>query len=78
MTSEPPLQQRYSQAVRDETGASFAAITEPDVTLSGSIFARPVAGREQVLLALRTASGIYDQITFTSAVEAPGRACRLP
>jgi len=29
VTSELFLQQRYSQAVRDDTGQSFAAITEP-------------------------------------------------
>ena len=49
-------------------------ITEPDIVLSGSIFARPIAGRAQVWLTLRTAAGIYDQLTFTSAAEAPGRA----
>ena len=74
MTGEPSLQERYAQAVRDDTGESFAAITEPDITLSGSIFARPIAGRAQVLLTLRTASGIYDELTFTSAAEAPSRA----
>jgi hypothetical protein len=74
VASEPSLQDRYAQAVRDDTGVSFAAITEPDITLSGSIFARPIAGRAQVLLTLRTASGIYDKLTFTTAAEAPGRA----
>jgi hypothetical protein len=42
MTSEPSLQERYSQAFRDDTGESFAAITEPDIVLSGSIFSRPI------------------------------------
>lgn len=74
MASGPSLQERYARAVRDDTGASFAAITEPDITLSGSIFARPITGRAQVLLALRTASGIYDKLTFTTAAEEPGRA----
>lgn len=74
MTSELSLQHRYSQAVRDDTGQSFAAITEPDVALSGSIFCMPVTGRAPVLLTLRTASAIYDELTFTSATEAPGRA----
>ena len=68
------LQQRYSQAVRDGTGQSFAAITEPEVALSGSIFSMPVIGRAPVLLTLRTASGIYDELTFTVATEAPRRA----
>ena len=43
MTSEPSVQERYSQAFRDGTGESFAAITEPDIVLSGSIFSRPIA-----------------------------------
>ena len=74
MTSEPSLQERYSQAFRDDTGESFAAVTEPDIMLSGSIFSQPIAGRAQVWLTLRTAAGIYDELTFTTAVEAPGRA----
>jgi hypothetical protein len=74
IVTEPSLQERYSQAVRDDTGESFAAITEPDITLSGSIFSRPIAGRPQVWLTLRTAAGIYDELTFTGAAEAPGRA----
>ena len=74
MTSEPSLQQRYSRAFQDDTGESFAAITEPDIMLSGSIFCRPVAGRAQVWLTLRTAAGIYDEFRFTSAAEVPGRA----
>ncbi len=68
------LQERYSRAVRDGTGQSFAAMTEPDVALSGSIFSVPVTGRAPVLLTLRTASGIYDELTFTDAAEEPGRA----
>jgi hypothetical protein len=39
VTSEPSVSERYSQAFRDDTGESFAAITEPDIVLSGSIFA---------------------------------------
>ncbi len=74
MTNESSLRERYSQAFRDDTGESFAAITEPDIMLYGSIFARPIAGRAQVWLTLRTAAGIYDELTFTSAADAPGRA----
>ncbi len=74
MTSDLSLQERYAQAFRDVTGEAFAAITEPGVVLSGSVFARPVAGRAQVWLTLRTASDIYDKITFTGAAEAPGRS----
>lgn len=74
MPSEPSLQERYSQAFRDDTGESFAAITEPDIMLSGSIFSGAIAGRAQVWLTLRTAAGIYDEFTFTSAAEVAGRA----
>ena len=74
MASEPSLQARYSQAFRDDTGESFATITEPDIALSGSIFSRPISGRAQVWLTLRTSAGIYDELTFTTAAEAPGRA----
>jgi hypothetical protein len=74
VTGEPSVQERYSQAFRDDTGESFAAITEPDIMLSGSIFSQPTAGRAQVWLTLRTAAGIYDELTFVSAAEAPGRA----
>ena len=72
--AEPSVQERYSRAFRDDTGESFAAITEPDMVLSGSIFSRSIAGRVQVWLTLRTAAGLYDELTFTSAAEAPGRA----
>ena len=74
MTSEPSVSERYSQAFRDDTGESFATITEPDIALSGSIFSRPISGRAQVWLTLRTSAGIYDELTFTTAAEAPGRA----
>jgi len=74
MTSALSLQERYAQAVRDDSGESFAALTEPDITLSGSVFAWPITGRAQVQLALRTASGIYDELTFTGATELPDRA----
>jgi hypothetical protein len=53
------------------TGESFAAITEPDVMLSASIFSRPIAGRVQVWLTLRTAAGIYDEIVFTVGRSVP-------
>jgi hypothetical protein len=73
-TGGPTLQERYARAFQDDTGEFFAAITDPGVMLSGSIFARPIAGRAPVWLTLRTAAGIYDKLTFTSAAETPGRA----
>jgi hypothetical protein len=57
MDSSSPFQERYSQAFRDDTGGSFTAITEPGIPLSGSVFSRPIAGRAQVWLTLRTAAG---------------------
>jgi hypothetical protein len=71
VTGEPSVSERYSQAFRDDTGESFAAITEPDIVLSGSIFSRPIAGRARVWLTLRTAAGIYDELTFTTGRSAP-------
>ena len=41
VTSEPSLQERYSQAFRDDTGASFAAITEPDMSTDALPEPRP-------------------------------------
>jgi hypothetical protein len=60
---------RWAQSFLDDTGNSFAAIVDPDISLEGSIFSRPIAGRGQVWTALRTAAGIYDTLTFTSAAE---------
>lgn len=74
MTSAPTLQDRYTRAFRDDTGESFAAITAPDITLSGSTMSRPIAGRDQVWLVLHAAAGVYDELTFTSAAETPGQA----
>jgi hypothetical protein len=47
VTGEPAVSERYSQAFRDDTGESFAAITEPDIVLSGSVFARPIEPRHE-------------------------------
>jgi hypothetical protein len=60
---------RWAQSFLDDTGNSFAAIVNPDVSLEGSIFSRPIAGRGQVWTAPRMAAGIYNTLTFTSAAE---------
>jgi hypothetical protein len=64
MTSPP--QQRWSKAFTDRDGGAFAAIVSPDVKLNGSVFARPVHGRDTARAILRTASEVYDSLTFTS------------
>ena len=65
--------ERWSRSFADPSGDAFAAIVSPDVELDGSIFARPVHGRHAVWTTLRTASGIYDSLTFTSEATSEGR-----
>ena len=69
MTGAGSSRDRWAQSFLDDTGNSFAATVDPDISLEGSIFSRPIAGRGQVWTALRTAAGIYDTVTFTSAAE---------
>jgi hypothetical protein len=71
---------RWAQSFLDDTGNSFAAIVDPDISLEGSIFSRPIAGRGQVWTALRTAAGEklsrpVDQDLFVTAGSwVPGRS----
>jgi hypothetical protein len=58
--------QRWSESFSDPSGQAFAAIVNPGIELDGSIFARPVHGRDDVWTTLRAAPGIYDSLTFTS------------
>jgi hypothetical protein len=50
----------WAEALRDESGATFARVVAPHVRLEGSIFATPIDGREQVWTSLRTGGGITD------------------
>ncbi len=66
--------QRWSESFTDGSGAAFAAIVRADVVLEGSIFSRPVHGRQAVWTTLRTAAGIYDTLAFTGNAERDGHA----
>jgi hypothetical protein len=60
--------QRWSEVFADPTGAAFAQIVSPDLTLEGSILARPVHGPDAVWTVLTTASDVYDTLAFTAAI----------
>jgi hypothetical protein len=64
----------WRQALGDASGAAFAEAATPNVRLEGSIFARPIIGREKVWTSLRAAGRITDSLTFTHESTAPGRS----
>jgi hypothetical protein len=64
----------WTRALRDESGATFAQVAAPHVRLEGSIFARPIDGREKVWTSLRAGGGITDTLSFTHESAAPGRS----
>jgi hypothetical protein len=63
----------WSSALRDESGASFGELTVPQVRLEGSVFARPIDGREKVWASLRTGGGITDSLSFIHESTTPDR-----
>ena len=67
------LGRRWADAFADPSGEAFAALVSRDVELDGCIFARPVHGRHAALTALATASGIYNDMSFTSETATGGR-----
>jgi hypothetical protein len=64
----------WTGALRDESGATFAQVAAPHVRLEGSIFARPIDGREKVWASLRAGGSITDTLSFTHESAAPGRS----
>jgi hypothetical protein len=64
----------WTRALRDESGATFAQVAAPHVRLEGSIFARPIDGREKVWASLRAGGSITDTLSFTHESAAPGRS----
>jgi hypothetical protein len=58
----------------DESGAKFGEVVTPHVRLEGSIFARPIGGREKVWTSLRTAGGITDTLSLTLESTASDRS----
>jgi hypothetical protein len=63
----------WSAAVSDVSGNTFAASVSPDFVLEGSIFMRPITGRDSAFAALRASSGIYDSLQFTRELSGDGR-----
>jgi hypothetical protein len=55
----------WRAALGDKSGAMFAEFVAPHVRLEGSIYARPVNGREKVWKSMRTAGGITSFLRFT-------------
>jgi hypothetical protein len=74
MTNQLNHKQRWSESFTDPSGAAFAAIVRADVVLEGSIFARPIHGRQAVWTTLQTAAGIYDTLAFACDAQRDGRA----
>jgi hypothetical protein len=64
----------WTGVLRDESGATFDQVAAPHVRLEGSIFARPIDGREKVWASLRAGGGITDTLSFTHESAAPGRS----
>jgi hypothetical protein len=60
-----PTLETWTAAVRDSSGTTFDETVSAAVTLSGSILARPLTGRDDVWAALEAAASIYDSLTFT-------------
>jgi hypothetical protein len=64
----------WTEALQDESGATFRQVAAPHVRLEGSIFASPIVGREKVWTSLRAAGGITDALRFTHESTAPDRS----
>lgn len=58
----------WRAALGDKSGATFAEFAAPHVRLEGSIYARPIEGREKVWTSMRTAGGITSFLRFHSGV----------
>jgi hypothetical protein len=55
----------WQRALGDKSGATFAEFVAPHVRLEGSIYAKPIEGREKVWASMRTAGGITSFLRFT-------------
>jgi hypothetical protein len=55
----------WKGAFSDASGQRFSEIVAPDAVLEGSIFPRPIIGREAVWDALRLSASIYNSLGFT-------------
>ena len=64
----------WSGALADESGARFRDVVTPQVRLEGSIFAKPIDGRDDVWTSLRAAGGITDTLLFTHDTTGSGRS----
>jgi hypothetical protein len=63
----------WRAAVSDDSGKAFAELVHEDVVLEGSVFDRPVAGREAVRNAIRQSSTRYDRLEFTHETQSTDR-----
>ncbi|HXO06800.1 MAG TPA: hypothetical protein VN880_02140 [Solirubrobacteraceae bacterium] len=64
----------WSGALAEESGATFRDVVTSQVRLEGSIFAKPIDGRDDVWTSLRTAGRITDTLTFTHESTESGRS----
>jgi hypothetical protein len=63
----------WRAALGDRSGGTFAEFVAPHVRLEGSIYAKPVDGREKVWTSMRAADGITSFLRFTQESAAPDR-----
>jgi hypothetical protein len=63
----------WKLALADRSGAAFRDIAVANVRLEGSVFAKPIEGRDNVWRSFRAAAGITDNLTFTHEAAAGDR-----
>jgi hypothetical protein len=64
----------WRRALGDKSGATFAEVVVPHVSLEGSIYATPIDGRDKVWTCMRTAAGFTDTLSFTHESTAQDRS----
>ncbi|MDX6653914.1 MAG: hypothetical protein QOH18_615 [Solirubrobacterales bacterium] len=68
-----PFGPTWKQALADRSGAGFRDIAAPNVRLEGSIFAKPIEGRDNVWTSFRAAAGITENLAFIHEAAAGDR-----
>lgn len=63
----------WKAAFADESGRQFSEIVAPDAVLEGSVFARPIIGRDAIWEVLRLSGSLYDRLEFTHELASSDR-----
>jgi hypothetical protein len=74
ITAPDVRRQGWRDAFANKSAKAFGETFADDIVLEASVLRRPVEGRDQVMQAMGTASGIYDSLVFThEASDGPRR-----